>query len=279
MESNHNKSISKYLFDGDHFFCISYFEGDYNWIKKLNPRKYIVYNKGFQDLPSELKNIRIKNVGYNLYSYLLFIIENYDNLPGKIIFCKNNIFKRHIKKEYFEELITRNTYTSLDEIYEKHKYPISIKLSDGSFTEINNSWYKFKYERLYFADYNEFYKFIFNTNNIPHYLKFAPGANYLVTRENILLRTKNFYLNLLLFISHSQFSCESHFLERSLDSIWQSNIYSSEIMDKKIGQYQKEDLIKKCKLLISKESFIIRKIKDKLIFKIGEYFIKLLEIF
>ena len=50
-------------------------------------------------------------------------------------------------------------------------------------------------------------------------------------------------------------------------------------MDKKIDQIQKEDLIKKCKLLISKESFIIRKIKDKLIFKIGGYFIKLLEYF
>ena len=72
MESNHNKAISKYLYDGDHFFCISYFEGDYNWIKNLNPRKYIVYNKGLKDLPSELKNIRIKNVGYNLYSYFIY---------------------------------------------------------------------------------------------------------------------------------------------------------------------------------------------------------------
>ena len=54
-------------------------------------------------------------------------------------------------------------------------FPISIELSDNSFNEINSSWYKFKYSRKYFADYNYFYKFIFNSKNIPLFIRFAQG--------------------------------------------------------------------------------------------------------
>ena len=88
MERNINNYFLRNLNQSKHFFCISYFKGDFEWIYKLDPSKYIVYNKGDEDLPKEIKNIRIKNVGYNLFSYLEYIIKNYNNLPDSIIFCK-----------------------------------------------------------------------------------------------------------------------------------------------------------------------------------------------
>ena len=129
------------------------------------------------------------------------------------------------------------------------KISISIDFSDNSFNEINSSWYKFKHPRKYFANYNVFYNYVFKDTKKPLFLRFAPGANYIVPRENILLRKKSFYKNLEYFIDHSQYSCESHFVERSLYIIWNSNIESSENMDNIISKNDLNNLEKNCKYL------------------------------
>ena len=275
MALKDKKKFNKKLKDSKHFFCISYYDGELNWIKELNPSQYIIYNKSNFTLPKEFKNIKIKNVGYNLYSYLIFIIDNYDNLPETIVFCKNNIFERHVDKKYFETLIEKEIFTSIEKESYKLKSPASLRLSDYEFNEINSSWYKYNYKRQYFANYNEFHSFIFQTNHFPQYLSFSPGANYLVRRENILLRTKQFYQNLLLFISHSQFSCESHYLERSLKIIWNSSLESNKIMNKEIKSKKKKFIINRCNYIKSKEQIIIEKIQQKIIFLIGRIFFKL----
>tara|TARA_B100000963_G_scaffold361865_1_gene400404 strand:+ start:899 stop:1735 length:837 start_codon:yes stop_codon:yes gene_type:complete len=272
-------SINPYSEKG-HFYCISYFYNNLDLIKKLNKSNYIVYNKSSQKLPAEINNISIKNVGFNLYSYLEFIIKNYENLPKTIVFCKNNIVPRHLDKNTFEKLIQREVFTHLRQSHIKVKTPISIKLSNNSFNEINSNWYIYSFDRKYFADFNEFYEFIFKDVNKPHYLNFSPGGNYLVRRENILLRSKNFYKNLKLFISHTKLSGESHFLERSLDVIWNSDIESSEIMDKIIDKEKISYLIKKCQYKKSRELkfyVLIRKAKQKIIFKLGSIYFKILE--
>ena len=56
-----------------------------------------------------------------------------------------------------------------------------------------------------------FFNFIFETSIKPQFISFSPGANYIVPKTNILSRSKEFYINLLSFISHSRLSCESHF--------------------------------------------------------------------
>ena len=76
----------------EHFFYISHFNGELDWINNLNRSKYLVYNKSKNKLNKTINSIQIKNVGYNIYSYLKFIIENYDNLRY-IVFCKDNILK------------------------------------------------------------------------------------------------------------------------------------------------------------------------------------------
>ena len=212
MNTNIKDPLSGNLKNSKHFFCISYYEGDLSWVYKLDQSKYIVYNKSAKELPKEIKNIKVKNVGYNLYSYLEFIIKNYDNLPDSIIFCKNNIFDRHLNKNLFLKLIKREIFTSLEEnISEKYDF-VSLTLSDQGFNEINTSWYKYNYDRLYFANYNDFYSFIFKGSVIPIFLKFSPGGNYLLKKENILIRPKSFYQNLKLFISRFQIFSNRTFL-------------------------------------------------------------------
>ena len=278
MNTNIKDPLSRNLKNSKHFFCISYYEGDLSWIYKLDQSKYIVYNKSDKELPKEIKNIKVKNVGYNLYSYLEFIIKNYDNLPDSIIFCKNNIFDRHLNKNLFLKLIKREIFTSLEEnISEKYDF-VSLTLSDQGFNEINTSWYKYNYDRLYFANYNDFYSFIFKGSVIPIFLKFSPGGNYLLKKENILIRPKSFYQNLKLFISHSQFSCESHFLERSLEAIWTSNLEIRNKMKTRLSQKEINFLKAKCALKKAKEIKYLEKIKQKIIILIGKLYYKVLKL-
>ncbi len=277
MKNNSNTYLSRNLKQSKHFYCISYFEGTYDWIYKLDQSKYIVYNKSDNDLPKEIKNIKVKNVGYNLFSYLEFIIKNYEDLPDSIIFCKNNIFDRHINKNLFAKLIKRNIFTSLQEKTYLNNSFVSLRISDQGFSEINTSWYKYNYDRLFFADYNDFYRYIFNSTEIPIFLKFSPGGNYLLKKENILLRSKSFYQNLKLFISHSQYSCESHFLERSLETIWTSSLEINRKMSKRLTQEELNIIKKKCAIKKSKENKILEKILQTIIIKIGELYYKILK--
>ena len=276
LDKKYTNSLKRVLKESKHFFCISHYKGDLKWTKYLNKSNYIIYNKSDKELPNPIKNIHIKNVGYNIYSYIDFIIKNYDNLPNSIVFCKDNIFTRHITIATFIKLLKSNIFTSLEEDYKNRNFPISIDFSDNSFNEINSSWYKFEYSRKYFSDYDDFYKFIFKNQSPPIFLRYSPGANYIVPKNHILLRSKVFYQNLLKFISHSQFSCESHFTERSLYLIWNSNIESSEKMNKYISKKELFILASKCKKKKKLESKLSEKISQKVTFLLGFLYFKLL---
>ena len=247
----------------DNFFCISHFNGDISWVKNIRKENYIIYNKSGNNIDHITDNyISINNVGYNIYSYLKFITDNYENLPNVIVFCKDNIFTRHLSIELFQKLINRKSFTCLEDDSLSGDFPINLKISDNGFVEINNSWYKFNFPRKYFAEYNEFYSYIFNDWNMPDFVRFSPGANFIVPKENILLRSKNFYKNLINFINYSKVSCESHFLERSLNTIFNSNVQSSYRMDNEINKRHLILLEESCRLKISKEYKLIKKIKN-----------------
>lgn len=270
------KSLKNIIKANNHYFCISHYNGNINWIRNLNKENYLIYNKSGKSLSKDINHINVKNVGYNLYSYLNFIIDNYYNLPKTIVFCKDNIFTRHIEYKSFKEYLKRNTFTCIEEKITKYKFPINLKVSDYGFTEINSSWYKYNYPRLFFSDYNCFYQYIFRDVENPHFLRFAPGANYIVPRKNILSRSRNFYKNLITFISHSQFSCESHYLERSLCTVWDSSIKTSNKMNHFIKNKELEDLKNSCNRYIEKEKKWIEKINQRIIFKLGNIYMNLL---
>ena len=271
---NYKNDLKNVLKKSKHFFVISHFNGNLNWIKYINPSNYLIYNKGENILNPNLNNIRVKNVGYNIYSYLKFIIDNYNDLPDTVVFCKDNIFPRHIKINNFLNLIKKSTFTCLEDNNPKRNFPISIQFSDNSFNEINSSWYKFEYSRKYFANYDDFYKYIFKNDFSPIFLRYAPGANYIVPKNNILSREKSFYKNLLKFVSHSQYSCESHFTERSLYIIWNSNIEIKKEMNRILNNKDLYDLEKKCNRNKQRESRLFEKFTQKIIFFIGNIYFK-----
>ena len=192
------------------FFVVSsYGHSNLEWLKSKSTNDYCVYlkdNSYHKDI-DEKNIVEIDNVGYNIYSYMKYIVDNYEILPDTVIFCKNNVYPRHVSEEVFKKLINRKVFTSIEDPSRwSLAYPVTMLSSDNGFMELNNSWYASHHPSKYFSEFNDFWKFIFECSEAPRYLRFAPGANYVVPKENIKLRSREFYNNIMTFVSHHQFS-------------------------------------------------------------------------
>lgn len=157
------------------------------------------------------------NVGYNIYDYMDYIVNNYDNLPDKVLFGKDNMFSRHITKKEFDECLKKDGLVPL--LTQGHiTNGESAMYLNGMYHEINNSWYLWSYPSKYYTKYEDFAK-DFGLPN-PPYLPFAPGACYIVPKEHILKHSKEFYAKLKELVSWHQTPAEAHLIERSLYNIW-----------------------------------------------------------
>ncbi len=245
------------------FFCISYFDGDLSWVEQICAKNYLIYAKGPLPADAPHDTIELPNVGYNIYSYLTYIIDHYDSLPEVIVFCKNNVFDRHVSRELFESLCLRKVFTPIEEPkrWDRIAFPASVISSDGGYLELNNSWYITEYDRRYFHNFDAYYGFVFEAASRPDYLRFAPGANYIVPRDHILLRSKNFYINMREFVAHSQYSCESHFVERSLIAIWSSSLKESMAMSRVLSEKELDELALVCTKFASQEKSTSNRIR------------------
>lgn len=245
------------------FFCISYFDGDLSWVERICGSNYVIYAKGPLPANAPKNTVELPNVGYNIYSYLTYIIDHYDSLPKLIVFCKNNVFERHVSREVFESACEREIFTPIEEPdrWDRIAFPASVISNDGGFLELNNNWYVTGYDRRFFQNFDAYYEFVFEAARRPHYLRFAPGANYVVPRKHVLNRSRNFYINLREFVAHSQYSCESHFIERSLVAIWSSALKESASMSEALTREDLERLAFNCAKSISEEKSLSDRIR------------------
>lgn len=185
-------------------WVINSYNGNTDWIKEYTD-SVTFYDK--KDL----------NVGYNIYDYMDYIVSNYDKLPDVILFGKDNMLERHITKEEFDKVVNNKTFTPL--LTQNHKTYLPVcYYENGMYYEKNDSWYMREYPSKYFTNYGTF-AFTFDLPNTP-YLPFAPGACYIVPKENILKYPKVFYERLRDLVSWNKTPAEAHLIERSLYNIW-----------------------------------------------------------
>lgn len=214
-------------------WIVTNYKMDVSWVDKYTDN-YIIYDK-----TSELKeNDNIKhqpNIGYNIYDIFYFIVSNYDNLPDVCVFIKGNVFNRyepHCNIEKFNSIITNNTLTPLESYEHIPESTVHIKGEDGGYMEINNSFYMYSsspYIKRYFNSLDQFMEYTFTNYKRLGWIRFAPGCNYIVPKENILKYSKQFYERLLSYVSYSSTCMEAHMLERSMYLIF-SNHYEERII-------------------------------------------------
>ena len=98
--------------------------------------------------------------------------------------------------------------------------PSSKMDKDGGFLEINNSWYFRHYKGKYFHNLNDFLKDVYVNPVIPQYIRFVPGACYIIPKANILRYSKNFYEKMMEYIGWDVITGEAHMFERCLYTIF-----------------------------------------------------------
>ncbi|OGI95616.1 hypothetical protein A2917_03645 [Candidatus Nomurabacteria bacterium RIFCSPLOWO2_01_FULL_42_17] len=202
------------------FLMVSNYNADISWILDYTDN-YIIYDRSTTDewiKPFDQTKVkRVPNIGWDIYDKFTYIIDNYDNLPESMIMTKGNIFK-YITKDEFNEICNNISFTPIFTKHHKTYMPICFYEEDGMFNEINNSWYLRTFPARYFNSYNQFIKG-FNIE-IPKYLKFAPGSNYIVTKKDIQKHPKAFYEKLRQMIDYSAHPGEAQIIERFMYTLW-----------------------------------------------------------
>lgn len=211
---------------------ISNWKSDLEWIKISNFSKENITIYDRSDNPrdwSHLGNFYLSpNVGENIYDMFRFIIERYDNLPDIVVFMKGNMIYSETNGEYYYATLEQikkafkvNTFYAIERYHGQCNYP---RVNDGMYMEPNDNGFTHTgMERKYYNTYNEFLEDNFIDPFFPDYIRFAPGGNYVVPKQNILSYSKEFYQKLQSYVDYTTVPLEAHILERALYTLWTCN--------------------------------------------------------
>lgn len=190
---------------------------DISWIPEYSKGDYLIYDRSDCGLPNRIER---ENMGDADYDRLTYIVDNYDNLPDVFLLTKSNLFK-YITPEEWETVKDNTDFTPL--LTQHHKTysddrGVVCYYSGGIYHERNDSWYLNVAPAKYFQSYAEFAK-SFRLPN-PEYLPFAPGGNYILTRERVQRYGKDMYKELANILPYCQRPGEAQMVERSLYTLW-----------------------------------------------------------
>lgn len=172
-----------------------------------------------KDFPEE-RVVREENVGNADYSKLMYLVDNYDDLPDVFLWGKSNLFK-YISQEEYNAVKNNTTFTPL--LTKNHKvYSDALGAvcfyAEGIYWERNNSWYLNQFATKYFNSYGEF-AHAFQLPN-PPYLPFPPGGNFILTRERVHRYSKDYYERMASILPYCQLPGEAQMCERAYYSMW-----------------------------------------------------------
>lgn len=193
-------------------YILSRYNHDVDWVYKYT-KDPLIYDRSEEPLPN---TIIVPNIGSDIYDKLSYIIDNYDNLPPIAVYTKANLFK-YITQREFNKVKESTKFTPL--LTKKHKtyMPVCFYDKDGMYNEINNYWYLAAHPP---KSQNSLAELLQLINNVTEYHRFAPGSNYILTRENILQHTKVYYMYLRSFLDWAVYPGEAQVIERNMYHIF-----------------------------------------------------------
>lgn len=190
-----------------------------NWVKDED---HLIYDRSdskewLKDF-DQSKIIYTPNVGQVDFDKLTYLIDNYDNLPEVFLWGKTNLFK-YISEEEFDLVKDNKVFTPL--LTQNH-VPVNDHLgpcsyySGGMYYERSSLLYMSNWK--YFKSYPEFA----HAFHVPceYYTPFAPGGNYLLTKECVHRYSKDMYLNMRSTLPYTDNPVEAHWCERAYYTMW-----------------------------------------------------------
>lgn len=198
------------------------FTPDKKWIGD----DYLIYDRsddGVDHLAEfdQSKIITTENWGNVDYDKLNYLVDNYDDLPEVFLWGKTNLFK-YISPEEYEKVKDNQEFTPLltqsHATYEDRNGPVCF-YSGGVYYERNPMIFTDPpYGAKYFNTYGEFAR-AFGFPD-PMYIPFAPGGNYILTKEKVHMYSRDLYARMASFLPYCSEPLEAHLCERSYYQLW-----------------------------------------------------------
>ncbi len=199
-------------------YVLSNYNFDCSWVKDYTD-DYLIYDRS--DTDEYIKGyehsqvIKVANLGNVDYDKLCYICDNYYNLPDVFVLSKGNLFNYMPKRE-FNKVKYNGHFTPL--LTKKHiVYEPICRYNNGIYEEINNSWYAPQFPRK-FNTYNDWATYLGLPT--PEYLQFAPGGNYIVTKEDIHKHPLSLYATMRDMLPYTQLPAEAQYTERTYFTLW-----------------------------------------------------------
>ena len=179
-------------------FCIvvARYNENVEWSKKFN--NVIIYNKG-DSLTDDYHQLFLKNVGREGHTYYSYIYDNYENLKDYTVFLQGNPF------EHSENLIKDlNNYIS------NKSLDIGFEFLSDWVADCNLAGCRYQNNLPLIDTYEK----IFGERKENMEFEFGSGAQFIVSKKNILKRPKSFYLKIIEILQHDINPIEGFVIER-----------------------------------------------------------------
>lgn len=188
---------------------------NYNYSPDWLDEESLVFDRSDDEIERTFpcKVIRTRNIGNVDFDKLGYLVENYDSLPDIFLWGKTNLWK-YISTEEFAAL-PKGTFTPL--LTQNHQEREGISFyKDGMYHEYANvhtygSW-------IGARNWKEWASYFHLP--IEETIPFAPGGNYILTRERVLRHPRELYATMRAMLPYSKLPGEAHLAERSYFYLW-----------------------------------------------------------
>jgi hypothetical protein len=174
------------------------------WTKQF--QNVIIYNKG-TPLSNSFNEICLDNVGREGHTYYKHIYDNYDNLDDHIIFLQGNPFDH-----------SPNVIQSIT-TYMSHRENVEFNFLSERLIECNLTGCKYHTNLPLINIYEK----IFGEKKEPFDFIFGSGAQFMVSKNKILKRSREFYLNIIKLLENDISPIEGYVIERFHKLIFESD--------------------------------------------------------
>lgn len=185
---------------------------------------YLIYDRS--DSKDYLKDfdqskiIYTENIGQVDYDKLTYLVDNYNDLPDVFLWGKTNLFK-YISHEEYEKVANNKEFTPLLTMGHKtysDESGVVCEYHNQVYWERNDSWYFNQFQHKYTDSFDDWAK-MFNLPS-PAYVPFAPGGNYILTKEVVHKHPKDFYAKMRDTLPYCIEPVEAQCAERSYYLMW-----------------------------------------------------------
>lgn len=196
---------------------------DPQWLKNYPELEVTLYDRSEEDAAPLVRYgtvYKTKNVGDVDYDKLGWLVENYDTLPDIFLWGKTNLFK-FVDESDFQKALRNNKFQPLlkynHETYSDHFSQVNFYRGD-MYYERADSWFFNATTPKYFRTWEDWCLHF----GLPReaYIPFAPGGNYILTKEKVHKYSRDLYDEMRSVLPHAQRPAEAQAAERSYYLLW-----------------------------------------------------------